>query len=79
MQYRGNVLLRPKSDESKKSLVLFYLFTLWLDGSVVSSKICRKFNVLCASIFNFLCLCYRSPLFMISLVLVFRGRFPLLL
>ncbi len=28
MQYRGNVLLWPKSDESKNSLVLFYLFTL---------------------------------------------------
>ena len=32
MQYRGNVLLWPKSDESKKSLVLFYLFTLWARG-----------------------------------------------
>jgi hypothetical protein len=30
-QYRGNVLLWPKSDESKKSLVLFYLFTLWAE------------------------------------------------
>ncbi len=29
MQYRENVLLWPKSDEIKKSLVLFYLFTLW--------------------------------------------------
>jgi hypothetical protein len=29
VQYRGNVLLWPKSDESKKSMVLFYLFTLW--------------------------------------------------
>jgi hypothetical protein len=29
VQYRGNVLLWPKSDECKKSLVLFYLFTLW--------------------------------------------------
>ncbi len=29
MQYRGNVLLWPKSDESKKCLALFYLFTLW--------------------------------------------------
>jgi hypothetical protein len=28
--YRGNVHLWPKSDDSKKSLVLFYLFTLWL-------------------------------------------------
>ncbi len=26
----GNVLLWPKSDDSKKSLVLFYLFTLWV-------------------------------------------------
>ena len=26
MQYRGIVLLWPKSDESKKSLVLLYLF-----------------------------------------------------
>jgi hypothetical protein len=30
VQYRGNVLLWPKSDESKKCLVLFYLFTLCL-------------------------------------------------
>jgi hypothetical protein len=29
VQYRGNVLLWPKSDESKKSLVFCYLFTLW--------------------------------------------------
>jgi len=28
-QCRGNVLLWPKSDESKKCLVLFYLFTFW--------------------------------------------------
>ncbi len=28
VQYRGNVLLWPKSNESKKNLVLFYLFTL---------------------------------------------------
>ncbi len=28
VHYRGNVHLWPKSDESKKSLVLFYLFTL---------------------------------------------------
>ncbi len=32
VQYRGNVLLCPKSDESKKCLVLFYLFTLWFWG-----------------------------------------------
>ncbi len=32
MQYHGNVLLWPKSEESKKSLVLFYLFTLCLGG-----------------------------------------------
>ncbi len=35
-QYRGNVHLWPKSDESKKSLVLFYLFTLWPLPCVIS-------------------------------------------
>jgi hypothetical protein len=39
VQYRGIVLLRPKSDESKKSLVLLYLFTLCLLFSKIPPRL----------------------------------------
>ncbi len=42
VQYRGNVHLWPKSDDSKKSLVLFYLFTLW---QVLSVAISNRANI----------------------------------
>ncbi len=33
VKYRGNVLLWPKSDDSKKCLALFYLFTLCVQAT----------------------------------------------
>ncbi len=51
MQYRGNVLLWPKSDESKKNMVLFYLFTLWLQlsTSLTSLRVLRHIKEWSAS------------------------------
>ncbi len=42
MQYRENVLLWPKSDERKKSLVLFYLFTLWFTSQTRHQNMSRQ-------------------------------------
>jgi hypothetical protein len=44
VQYRKNVLLWPKSDERKKSLVLFYLFTLCIQLSCVPTDTNKHTN-----------------------------------
>ncbi len=47
MQYRGNVLLRPKSDESKKKpgpLLLVYFMLATIDGKLNVSEL-KLYNV----------------------------------
>ncbi len=65
VQYRGNVHLWPKSDESKKSLVLFYLFTLCPHLFTVLCPAARFLSLsICLSVcLNWMCHCVSFCLF----------------